>query len=153
MEKMSTRKVHKRKNAIAPNAVAGRRDPSTEMALASIGRESTFVARPGRGLEEAIGTRCVQWHSYCVKAGWSFRLQSKKRNIVYLGPGQGWFLAAFVLGNMAVLSALRSDLPPRVLKMISGAKRYAEGTAVRIEVWSALDVEVVKVLARIKVEN
>lgn len=40
-----------------------------------------------------------------------------------------------------------------VLKIIDEAKRYGEGTGVRIEVHEARDVELVKTLARIKVEN
>ncbi len=37
--------------------------------------------------------------------------------------------------------------------MIDEAKRYAEGTAVRIEVREAKDVTTVKMLAKIKLEN
>jgi len=72
---------------------------------------------------------------------------------VYLGPRDGWFLAAFALGDRAVAAAKQSKLPAAVLKMIAEAKRYVEGTAVRIEVKEPSDVAVVKTLARIKVEN
>jgi len=94
-----------------------------------------------------------EWNSYSVKAGWSLRLQLKKRNIVYLGPRVGCFVAAFILGDKAVAAARKSNLLPRVLKIIAEAKRYAEGTAVRIEVHEAMDAEVVKTLAKIKMEN
>ena len=76
----------------------------------------------------------------------------KKRNIVYLGPGTGCFLASFALGDKAVAAA-RKTLPAGVLKIMDGAKRYAEGTAVRIEVRAAKDAQVVKMLAKIKIEN
>lgn len=94
-----------------------------------------------------------EWHTSSVKLGWSLRLQRKKRNIVYLGPRAGFFIAAFALGDKAIAAARNTELPPRVLKIIAGAKRYAEGTAVRIEVKSAEDVDAVKKLARIKAEN
>jgi hypothetical protein len=58
-----------------------------------------------------------------------------------------------VLGDKAVSAARKSGLPERVLKMLGEAKRYAEGTALRIEVSSPEDLELVKTLARIKVEN
>ena len=77
----------------------------------------------------------------------------KKRNIVYLSPREGWFMAAFALGDRAIAAALASDLPAYVLENIAGSKRYAEGTAVRIEVRTLEDVEIVKKLARIKIEN
>jgi len=88
-----------------------------------------------------------------LKYGWSFRLQLKKRNIVYLGPRAGAFVAAFVLGDKAVAVARKSKLPAYVLKMIAEAKRYGEGTPVRIEVSKPADLEPVNILAKIKVEN
>jgi hypothetical protein len=77
----------------------------------------------------------------------------KKRNIVYLSPRSGSFMATFVLGDRAVAVARKSELPAHVLKMIAEAKRYGEGTPVRIEVSRAEDLAPVKILARIKVEN
>jgi len=94
-----------------------------------------------------------EWNSYSVKAGWALRLKLKKRNILYLGPRTGFFLCSFVLGDKAVAAARKSDLPAPVLKIIDEAKRYAEGTAVRIEVHDAADLEAVKRLARIKIDN
>jgi len=52
-----------------------------------------------------------------------------------------------------VAVARKSTLPPEVLDTIADAKRYAEGTAVRIAVRKAEDLEVVKILAKIKIEN
>ena len=88
-----------------------------------------------------------------MKYGWSFRLQLKKRNIVYLGPRSGSFMASLVLGDKAIAAARKSNLPAYVLKMIAEAKRYGEGTPVRIEVSKPEDLGPVKILARIKVEN
>src|ERR1035438_238578 len=49
-----------------------------------------------------------EWHSYSVKAGWSLRLKRKQRNIVYMVPCQGAFLAAFVFGSEEHTSELQS---------------------------------------------
>ena len=95
----------------------------------------------------------AEWNSYSAKAGWSLRLQLKKRNIVYLGPCAGCFMACLVIGGKAVAAARKSDLPLRVIKIIDGAERYPEGTAIRIEVRKAKDVEAIKILAKIKAEN
>ncbi len=94
-----------------------------------------------------------EWNSYSVKAGWSLRLKRTKRNIVYLSPGAGCFRASFILGDRAVAAARKSKLPPIIQKSIDEAKRYPEGTAVRIEVRDAKDANLVKTLAKIKVEN
>jgi hypothetical protein len=61
-------------------------------------------------------------------------------------------MASFALGDKAVQAALRSKLPTGIVKLIKEAKRYAEGTAVRIEVKKPQDVGVVKTLAGIKLE-
>ncbi len=94
-----------------------------------------------------------EWNSYSVKAGWSLRLKREVRNIVYLSPSQGGFMASFALGDKAVQAARTSDLPERVVKLIAGAKKYAEGTAVRIAVKGPEDLAAVKKLAQIKLEN
>jgi hypothetical protein len=136
------------------NAFAGQAKRPTSKALAAVLADTqplwdTLVA----DLTREFHIDKQEWHTSSVKLGWSLRLQRAKRNIVYLGPRGGFFIAAFALGDKAVAAARKTELPARVLKIIAGAKRYAEGTAVRIEVKSAEDLDAVKMLARIKVEN
>jgi hypothetical protein len=52
-----------------------------------------------------------------------------------------------------VKAARQRGLPQKVLKIIDQAKRYAEGTAVRIDVKGPADVAVVKKPAAAKLEN
>jgi hypothetical protein len=52
-----------------------------------------------------------------------------------------------------VQAARESGLPARVVKIINQAKRYAEGTAVRIDVNSPDDIPIVKKLAVIKLDH
>ena len=94
-----------------------------------------------------------EWNSYSKKAGWSLRLKHEKRIIVYLSPSQNAFMASFALGDRAVQAAHDNHLPQWVIKIIDEAKRYAEGTAVRIEVKSAKDTAEVRKLAEIKLAN
>jgi hypothetical protein len=94
-----------------------------------------------------------EWNSYSPKYGWSLRLKRKKRNILYLCPCQGCFYVAFILGDKAVKAAHQSKLPKRVIKIIVEAKRYAEGTGVRLEVKKPKDIDVITKLTTIKLEN
>lgn len=105
----------------------------------------------GLAKEQEIDTQ--EWNSYSKKAGWSLRLKHKERNIVYLSPHRACFTASFALSDKAVQAARESGLSPPVLKIIGEAKRYAEGTAVRIEVKTSKDLAVVKKLAAVKLEN
>ncbi len=94
-----------------------------------------------------------EWNSYSIKAGWALRLKREARNIVYLSPSQGGFMASFALGEKAMESARGERFPAHVRKTIAEAKKYAEGTAVRIVVSGAEEVAVVKRLTEIKLEN
>jgi hypothetical protein len=95
----------------------------------------------------------AEWNSYSPKAGWALRLKREKRNIVYLSPCRGCFLASFALGDRAVAAAREAKLPPGLVKIIDGARRYAEGTAVRIEVKGAGDLAAVRKLVEIKLAH
>jgi len=136
------------------NAFAGQPKKPAEPALAAaLGQSHDLWRGLVADLKRELELDAAEWHSSAIKLGWSLRLELKKRNIVYLSPRKGYFLAAFALGDKAVKVSRDSKLPASVLKIIDEAKRYAEGTAVRIEVRSAGDAISVKTLAKIKMEN
>ena len=62
-------------------------------------------------------------------------------------------MVGFSLGEKAVKAAHASPLPKAVLGLIDEAKRYAEGRAVRLEVKTKKDREIVKKIAAIKMAN
>jgi hypothetical protein len=94
-----------------------------------------------------------EWSSYSRKSGWALKVLRKQRVIVYLNPMHGGFRASFALGDRAVEQALATKFPEKVRTIIREARRYAEGTAVRLEVNSHADVANVVKLAMIKMEN
>jgi hypothetical protein len=94
-----------------------------------------------------------EWKFSGAKWGWSLRLIRKKRTILYLTPCNGYYITGFVLGGKAVEAARASDLPKSVLEIINNAPKYAEGTALRLEIRSEEDLESIKKLAKIKMEN
>ena len=94
-----------------------------------------------------------EWNSYSKKAGWALRLKRLKRNIIYLSPSKGSFRASFALGDQAVEAARHCGLPKPVIRIINESKRYAEGTAVQIEVKGDEEIASVKKLTTIKLAN
>lgn len=94
-----------------------------------------------------------EWKSISPKYGWSLRLKLKKRTIVHLGPCDGCFRVAFILGDRAVAAARHSDLSKSVLKLLDEATRYAEGTGVRLMVKESKDLAAIRKLAVIKLAN
>lgn len=94
-----------------------------------------------------------EWKFAGQKWGWSLSVMRKKRTILYLTPGRGFYYAGFVLGGKAVETARQSGLPASILEIISSAPKYAEGTGVRLEVRTEEDLEAVKKLTKIKMDN
>ncbi|HUA15043.1 MAG TPA: DUF3788 family protein [Verrucomicrobiae bacterium] len=138
---------------MAQNAFAGQAKRPTAKALeAVLGQSHALWKVLVIDLKRELKLDVAEWHTSSVKLGWSFRLQRNQRNIVYLGPRDRSFVAAFVLGDKAIAAARSSKFPPDVQENIAHSKRYAEGTAVRIEVKTVEDVDTVKALARIKLQ-
>lgn len=54
-----------------------------------------------------------EWNSRSPKYGWALRVKRKKRNIVYMAPGEGCFRVTFLLGGKAVAAARATKLCPR----------------------------------------
>ncbi len=136
------------------NAFVGKAKKPTEDELgAALGPAKALWDQLVGALAQEYGVDVPEWNSYSPKAGWSLRLKHKDRNIVYLAPSKGGFMASFALGDKAVKAARKAGLPERVIKVIDEAKRYAEGTAVRLGVKSSRDIAIVKKLAAIKLAN
>jgi hypothetical protein len=138
-----------------PNAFIGKAEMPTDDDLAAeLGRSAKALwDRLLAGLAERHNIVTQEWNSYSPKAGWSLRLKRDKRAILYLSPFRGCFRASFALGGKAVEAARASGLPQRVIRIIDSAKRYAEGTGVRIDVNGPADIAVVLKLAAIKLAN
>ena len=105
-------------------------------------------------LKERIAARFTplsfEWGFAGKAYGWGLRLKHKKRTVLYMTPGAGYFLASFALGEKAVLAAHQGKLPSSILQSIDGARKYAEGRGVRLRVSSARDVRNIEKLAVIK---
>ncbi len=102
---------------------------------------------------ESQGIAVGEWKSVSPKYGWGLRPALDKRTIFYLGPCQGCFRVSFVLGDKAVAALRASDLPKSLIKEIASAKRYVEGTGVRLFVSSNKDLAPVRKLVEIKRKN
>ena len=141
--------------AVPTNAFAGRKEMPTDEDLASeLG--GSALANWRRLLDVLTADRCIdaqEWHSYSVRAGWALRLKHGQRAIVYLSPRHQGFLASFALGDKAIQATKAAGLPPAVMKIISEAKRYAEGAAVRLDVNGPSDIAAVRKIAAIKLAN
>ena len=136
------------------NAFAGKATPPGEAELAGVlGPAKAVWDQLLAELAEDCNLTAKEWNSYSRKAGWALRLKRGERNIVYLSPGEGCFMASFVLGDKAVAAARAGKLPQSAMDIIDCAKRYAEGTAVRLDIRTPRQIALVKKLVAIKLDN
>ncbi len=137
-----------------PNAFIGRSTPPSERDIAAKLGPALATWTELIGWLDEKGIAIGEWKSVSQrKYGWGLRSALKKRTILYLGPCEGCFRVSFVLGDKAVAAARTSGLPKRLLKEISEARRYAEGTCVRLMTRKPMDLAAVRKLVEIKLEN
>lgn len=136
-----------------PNAFIGHKEKPTSDELAAVLEDTQALWEQLVVDMAALGVDIQEWNSYSLKAGWALRLLHKKRRILYLSPHKGCFQVLFIFGDKAVQAAHEDGLPKGILKRIDEGQRFPEGTAVRIDVKSARDVEVVKKLAALKLQH
>ncbi len=94
-----------------------------------------------------------QWNFAGVKFGWSMRMRSKDRIVLYLIPQAGQVLVGIVLGPRAVAAAAGADLPAEVREAIAAAPRYAEGTGLRLPVSSPEELPALFTLVALKLDG
>ncbi len=136
------------------NAFIGSTTPPSDEQLAStLGPAKKLWDKLLADLATQYGVDVQEWTSYSKKHGWSLRAKRAKRNVVYMAPAQGGFTAALILGDKALAAARESKLSPHGLKLLDEAKRYPEGTAVRIEVHRSQDINLIEKLAAVKLKN
>ncbi|UCE48498.1 MAG: DUF3788 family protein, partial [Phycisphaerales bacterium] len=63
------------------------------------------------------------------------------------------FRISFVFGDRAVAAAEQSDLPKDLIETLKNARKYAEGRGLQVEVKGPSDVEDIKRLVEIKIDN
>ena len=126
------------------NAFIGKlKPPSVKEVSAALGPAKSLWDRLLAELADELNLTAAEWGSSSRKLGWSLRVKQGERIIVYMAPLQGAFRASFVLGDKAVKAALAAGLPT-IGSAIKSAKKYAEGTPVRIDVLKQQDLVTVK---------
>jgi hypothetical protein len=129
------------------------RKPQEDDLAATLGGAYMHWIEMTKRIDSTFGPLSMEWGFASKSTGWGLRLTTEKRTVLYMTPCKGYFLASFALGEKAVKAAHESDLPASLLEVIDGAKKYAEGRGVRLEVRSAGDALNVEKLAAIKMAS
>ena len=118
-----------------------------------LGITSEFWKELKNHLEENYGPITEDWKFYSQKYGWTLKMLRKKRNLFFFTPLENYFRIVFVFGDKAVAVIEQNDLPKDMIETLKNARKYAEGRGLPIEVKSGADVENIKKLVEIKINN
>ena len=137
------------------NAFIGKVDRPTDAEVADVlGAKAKLWNEFIHWMSEKEGVSDQEWKGVVVrKYGWSLRLKKKGRNIVYLSPGRGCFMTAFLLSSKALDEAKHVNLPKAVQDALATAPRYPEGNGVRLLVQRVGDLGAIRKIAAIKTAN
>jgi hypothetical protein len=127
--------------------------PDGPMLAKALGKSYPLWREIKEHLKVEYGDLTEEWKFYGQKSGWILKTLRKKRNLFFFVPLEGSFSVSFVFGDKAVAAAEQSDLPRSLVAELKSARKYAEGRGLRIDVKSATDVEHIKKLVEIKVNN
>jgi len=130
------------------------KQPTEQMLAKAIGKQYQLWTDITEYIIEKYPKAFKEWKCYKAKNyGWSFHVKDKKRNIIYMGPKDGFFMAAFVFSDKGVDAVQDSELPQSIKDELRNSKKYPEGRCIRLEVRNKTDVANVKMLVDIKLAN
>jgi hypothetical protein len=124
--------------------------PTAAELRATLGSAEALWAGIIRAVEETASPLRSEWKASKGAFGRMCLLQYQKRTLLYLTPDEETITVAVVLGDRAYSLAMESSLPASVKKMLSEARRYAEGRGIRFSVSSPSDISTIKKLVKIK---
>jgi hypothetical protein len=127
--------------------------PNTEDLNIALGKSSKYWNDFRRHIEEKFGPLIEDWKFYYQKSGWTLKVLRKKRNLFFMIPVEDYFKITFVFGDKAVSVVEKSDLSKEIIKTLKEARKYMEGRGIQIVVKELEDVNNLKKLVEIKVNN
>ncbi|MHC4324867.1 MAG: DUF3788 family protein [Planctomycetota bacterium] len=127
--------------------------PDDKMLAGALGKSSRLWQEIKKNLKAEYGELIEEWKFYGRKSGWILKTLRKKRNLFFFIPLKGTFQLSFVFGEKAVAAVEKSDLPQELITELKNARKYAEGRGLRVDVKNSADVENIRKLVEIKINN
>ena len=127
--------------------------PDDNMVSDALGNSASIWDELRTHVEDTYPSIAGEWKHYGKAAGWTYKLISNKRNLLFFIPRNGSFRIRIVLGEKASVQAQAAPLPDEIKAVISSAKAYAEGRSIDMDVDRREQMEAIKLLLKIKYEN
>ena len=128
--------------------------PYADMVSAVLGDMAPIWDELCTHVEETYPNVTGEWKHYGKAAGWTYKLLSKKRNLLFFVPRNGSFRIRIGLGEKGCACVENdSKLPDEIKEAFRNATPYVEGRSIDIDIDRSRQLEAIKHLLRIKYEN
>jgi len=127
--------------------------PTEKILKETLGKTYKLWEEIKRHLAEEYEELTENWKFYNQKSGWLLKTLKKKRNLFFFVPVKGFFKLTFIFGDKAVAAVEESNLPKNIKTTLKNAKKYMEGRGFQIKIKNSKDVEIIKKLVEIKINN
>lgn len=139
---------------VTTNAFVGKKEQPTEAELTkALGPSKQVWQQLLTELAQQFGVMTTEWKCHSVKLGWAVRVKRGARTVLWLSPREGCFGVTFIFGSKAMKALEQCNLPKRIIKILSEAPKYPEGTGVALQVKTAREISALKKLVAIKLAN
>lgn len=128
-------------------------EPDDKMLTYDLAETKSNLDKIAEFIESEYGDYTPEWKFYNQKSGWILKMFSKKRNVLFIVPCYKYFRVAFTFGDKASDLIFNSKFPESIKKDLFEAKKYAEGRTIQIEVKTAIDLDNILEMIRIKLTN
>ena len=128
--------------------------PDNGMVSAVLGDAAAIWDELRSHVETTYPSVVGEWKHYGKAAGWSYKLLSKKQNLLFFVPRTDSFRLRLVFGEKAC-ACIESDgdLPIEIKALVRVASAYQEGRSIDIDVTRYEQLNAIKRLIQIKFEN
>jgi len=108
--------------------------PNDETLENELGPSRQLLSRITDHIESEYGRITPEWKFYGKSTGWILKLQTERKNVMFVKPQKESFIVAITLGERAIKAALDSGLSNCIKEDLKAAKKYVEGRTIQIVV-------------------
>lgn len=102
-------------------------------------------------VKNSVGETIKEWKFYGAKNGWVLKTLFHRRNLFFISIYDDFFKISFIFGERAIAAILKSDLSDELKKVLSEARKYAEGRGLSLTVNDNSYLEEMRTLIIMKV--
>ena len=128
--------------------------PDETMVIAVLGPTAPLWHQLQKKLSQLYPEVKGEWKHYGKVAGWTYKLLSDKRNLLFFIPRDQSFRLRLVFGEKASSLILKEPAIPVIIKeALKAATAYAEGRSIDIDITDDELLATIERLVQIKYEN